>query len=245
MKYPVFYNEIRASLFSGSMTQSQVSGIETILIEAEKRNTPLRWLAYMLATTFHETDRTMQPIAEYGKGKGKKYGKKGRYGQIPYGRGDVQLTWDDNYERADKELGLNGALLKNFDLALDPTIAAKIMFVGMEQGWFTGKKLSNYLDGPLPDYPGARRIINGTDKATLIASYANKFSSALIAAGYADGKVTVREQTPVEAPVQAPNVPAQEQKPTVAKYETAPVPQGGWLAALLAILSSFFKGSKP
>ena len=36
----------------------------------------LRWLAYMLATTFHETARTMQPIEEYGKGKGKTYGIK-------------------------------------------------------------------------------------------------------------------------------------------------------------------------
>ena len=55
----------------------------------------------------------MQPIAEYGKGKGRKYGVPGRNrGQVAYGRGYVQLTWDDNYERADKEIGAGGRQLR-------------------------------------------------------------------------------------------------------------------------------------
>ena len=118
----------------------------------------------------------MQPSAEYGKGKGKPYGKPGKYGQPQYGRGYVQLTWDANYEKADKALGLNGALLKDFNLAMQPTIAAQILVRGCSEGWFTGKKLSDYLPG---DYRGARRVVNGLDKADLIAGYAREFDAAL------------------------------------------------------------------
>ncbi|MFH7264110.1 hypothetical protein ACHWGJ_29120, partial [Klebsiella pneumoniae] len=67
----------------------------------------------------------MQPVTEIGRGGGKPYGKPGKHGgQVPYGRGDVQLMWDGNYETADDELGLKGALLANFDLALDTEISA-------------------------------------------------------------------------------------------------------------------------
>lgn len=99
-----------------------------------------------MATAAHETDQTMQPIAEYGKGKGKPYGKPGRYGQAQYGRGYVQLTWDDNYERTDEALGLNGALLKDSTFAMQPDIAAQILR-GCVEGWFTGKRLGDYLPG--------------------------------------------------------------------------------------------------
>lgn len=192
-----FFQALRKNLFVGHMLQTQVDGIEAILDEAEKRNTPMRHLAYILATVYHETAKTFQPVAEYGKGKGRPYAKPGKYGQPQYGRGFVQLTWDANYEKADKELGLNGALLKNFDLALDLHVSTQILFQGMEEGWFTGKKLSHYLDGNLADYPGARRIINGTDKANMIAGYANEFASCLILAHYG----TVSPQTPTKPQV--------------------------------------------
>lgn len=178
-----FFAAVRSPLFAGKLSERQVQGIDAILDEAERRSTPLNHLAYMLATAFLETARTMQPIAEYGKGAGRKYGVKGKYGQVPYGRGYVQLTWDSNYERADKELGLGGKLLRDFNLAMRQDIAAKIMFVGMTEGWFTGKKLGDYI-GAKVDYVGARRIINGTDKAKTIASHAAVFERALKAAGY-------------------------------------------------------------
>ncbi|WP_457659597.1 hypothetical protein [Sinorhizobium medicae] len=178
-----FFAAVRSPLFAGKMAEKQVQGVDAILDEAERRATPLAHLAYMLATALHETARTMQPIAEYGKGAGRKYGVKGKYGQVPYGRGYVQLTWDSNYERADKELGLGGKLLRDFNLAMRQDIAAKIMFVGMTEGWFTGKKLADYI-GAKADYVGARRIINGTDKAKTIAGHAAVFEKALKAAGY-------------------------------------------------------------
>ncbi|WP_222329997.1 hypothetical protein [Rhizobium leguminosarum] len=197
MNREAFYAALRrrgSGVFGTSLKPSQKAGLEAVLNEAEKRNTPMAHLAYMLATDYHETARTMQPIAEYGKGKGKPYGKKGKYGQAQYGRGLVQLTWDRNYERADNELGLKGALLKNFDLAMTMKVAVAIMFSGMAEGWFTGKKLSQYLSGPKKDYVGARRIINGTDKAAQIADYARSFEAALVEAGYA---ATAPKQAPV------------------------------------------------
>lgn len=175
---------VRSPLFAGKMSERQAQGVDAILDEAERRGTPSAHLAYMLATAFLETAKTMQPIAEYGKGAGRKYGVKGKYGQVPYGRGYVQLTWDSNYERADKELGLKGALLRDFNLAMRQDIAAKIMFSGMTEGWFTGKKLADYLSGTKADYAGARRIINGTDKAKTIAGHAAVFEAALRAGGY-------------------------------------------------------------
>ena len=69
-----------------------------------------------------------------------------------------------------------------------PDIAAKIMRDGMVEGWFTGKRLGDYLQGSfatLVQYQGARRIINGTDKAALIAGYAIQFESALAKGGWA------------------------------------------------------------
>lgn len=193
MNLKIFYDEIRNHF---NLTEQNVKGFDYILNYAEtKANPHLDELAYILATTWHETASTMHPIAEYGKGKGRKYGKPGKYGQVPYGRGYVQLTWDFNYERADKELGLNGALLRNFDLAMNPEIAVQILFVGMNEGWFTGKKLDDYLDNideddkeDLREFANARHIINGVDKQVLIGQEAIIFEHALRKSGYGELK---------------------------------------------------------
>lgn len=180
-----FYTEVRR-LF-GKLSQSQVDGINAIL--SVMKGAPLAHAAYALATAWHEVDKTMQPIAEYGKGKGKPYGKAGRNGgQIAYGRGFVQLTWDDNYERMDRALGLRGRLIANYELALETQIAADVIRVGMDQGLFTTKKFSDYLpaSGPatLDQFMAARRIINGTDKAGLIAGYAMLWQACLQSGGW-------------------------------------------------------------
>jgi hypothetical protein len=49
----------------------------------------------------------------------------------------------------------------------------------MHLGMFTGKKLSDYIKGQFADYKEARRIINGTDKANLLAKYASRFEKIL------------------------------------------------------------------
>lgn len=174
-----FFAAVRLSLFGGRLSTAQVKGMNALL--AASAGLAAAEVAYILATAYHETARTMQPIAEYGKGRGLKYGVPGRNGgQIPYGRGFVQTTWDVNYERTDRELGLGGRLVANYDLLLtDMDVAAKAAVRGMVEGWYTGKKLADYFAGGKCDFVGARRIINGTDKSEKIAAYARLFLVAL------------------------------------------------------------------
>jgi hypothetical protein len=169
----------------GRLTQRQVDGHTAILdgMALDRPLTDLRHAAYMLATTWHETARTMQPITEYGRGRGKRYGAPGPHGgQVAYGRGYVQLTWPDNYARADAELQLGGALIADYNLAMDPVIAYRILSRGMLEGWFTGRRLGHYIHGDTCDYLNARRIVNGTDRAAQIAVLARHFEAVLRAA---------------------------------------------------------------
>lgn len=176
-----FFSFIKRDLFNNKYTQQQVDGISSILDtwENDYKTLSLPDVAYCLATVYHETAKTMTPIEEYGKGKGKKYGKvDSTTGKAYYGRGYVQLTWLRNYALAGIKLGID--LVKHPELALDLEIASKIMFQGMRDGWFTGKKLSNYCHKNPPDFLNARRIINGLDRAGLIASYARRFLDGLV-----------------------------------------------------------------
>jgi hypothetical protein len=180
-------------MFGGKMTQAQVDGCNALV--AAGQGLDRRWVAYALATAFHETARTMQPIVEHG---GPAYfhrmydpgspdaGRAAlarRMGALPgdgvryQGRGYVQLTWRTNYRNAGAALGLD--LEGNPDLALQPEVAAKITFCGMSDGMFTGKAFRHYLNSERTDWVGARRIINGTDCAEKIASYAITFHGAL------------------------------------------------------------------
>ena len=177
----IFFAQIR-SLF-GRMSQSQVEGLNSLLDAVG--GCLINEAAYMLATAYHETAHTMQPIEEYGKGRGRDYGKRLKMNRQPYsaslpiyyGRGYVQLTWYENYDKAGRLLKLD--LLRQPELALQADVAAKIMREGMFDGWFTGKKLGEYIGLRTAEYVSARRIINGMDKAQLIAGYAVVFELAL------------------------------------------------------------------
>ncbi len=152
------------------------------LIDECKRQGLLRnQCAYVLATSYWETARTMKPVVEAYWLSEEWRCKNLRY--YPWhGRGFVQITWEANYKKAAKELGIQ--FDKNPSLALDPVNAAKIAVTGMREGWFTGKKLSDYITLKASDFKGARKIINGTDKATEIAKIAQGYDDALKAEGY-------------------------------------------------------------
>lgn len=182
LKREVFFDRIR-NLFGGSLNQDQVNGCNLILDYYEDKQNiyTLPQLAYILATSFHETAYTMQPISEYGKGKGRKYGVPDpATGKTYYGRGYVQLTWKENYKFQDSKLNLNGELIRNPSLVKEPAIALEILFQGMKDGDFTGKKLADYINTKEKDFRNARRIINGLDKCDKIAEYARKFLNALV-----------------------------------------------------------------
>ncbi len=207
----VFFDEVRTSLFNGRLKSGQVKGMEFILEQWDETGfTNRQWLAYALATAFHETAHTMQPIREYGKGRGRKYGIRDRVtGQTYYGRGYVQLTWKFNYEKASQVLGFDFVRIP--DLVMAPDNAAFIMFQGMKDGWFTGKGFDDYINDKQRDYWNARRIINGTDKAGKIADYAIKFEAALDAC---------------EA----------LQEPKASQESVTPETQTGWLVRILSAL---------
>lgn len=182
-----YFDNIRSSLFCGSMTQQQVDGQDFKLSTWEKQTayTDLRWLAYCMATSFHETAATMWPIEEYSRGSGQPYGVKDpETGQVYYGRGDVQLTWRDNYQRATTKLGLidDANLVWHAAMALDPTISADVLFVGMAEGWFTGKKLPDYFNTTKDDPVNARIIVNNdvSKMGKTVAGYYDKFRTALL-----------------------------------------------------------------
>ena len=189
----VYFDSVRDSLFYGDLNQNQVDGQEAILgvWERFRSDQDKRFLAYELATTIHETASTMMPIEEYGKGSGHDYGEPDpETGETYYGRGFVQLTWRDNYARADKEgktlFGVNPNLEWDAERALEPKIAAAVMFLGMEQGWFRGdsegrQTLERYFNSTTDDPINARDIINGdiSKNGKLIAGYHDKFLTAL------------------------------------------------------------------
>jgi len=196
----VFFDGVRQGPFPGRLTQKQVSGMDDLLTVWENEGTDdPRHLAYTLATSFHETGRKMQPVREgfkrtdasarayvqrnYGhKGKDWYCWPQGPWGNVYYGRGDVQLTWFDNYAKMGKVLGI--PLAENPDLALQSPISKRIIVEGMlnaesYDGDFTGLALEDFFNASKDDPVGARRIINGTDKAKKIAGYHRKFLAAI------------------------------------------------------------------
>jgi predicted chitinase len=181
-----FFDSIRESLFYGVLSQRQVDGMNYLLDVWERLfpDKDIRWLAYALATTFHETAYNMRPLEEYGKGSGQPYGvTTGPYEQAYYGRGHVQLTWMENYQKAEQFLAERYAadvpLHQYPHRMLEDEPSALVLFDGMIWGWFTGVKLSDYFNAAEEDPVNARKIVNGLDKADLIAGYYKSFKEAL------------------------------------------------------------------
>ena len=156
--------------------------------------------AYILATAQWETAHKMWPIREYGRGQGRPYGKTDPVtGQSYYGRGFVQLTWKRNYKTMGDLLGVD--LVGQPDQALELHLAADILVIGMRDGLFAPKsgKLSKYLGKSL-DWIGARRTVNGTDKAIEIAAIARLFH-AILQKSYSAERMIVIERPPSSRPV--------------------------------------------
>jgi len=197
-----FYSAIRISLFGGRLGQAQVAGIDAMLDAWDGWPAPAdsRYLAYMLATAFHETSGTMRPVRETLADSDDEAiarldlaWRKGRLNQVrtPYwrrdaegkswlGRGLVQLTHKANYAKLSGPAGVD--LLAHPEMAMEMGTAVRILFAGMRDGLFTGHRLSDVFNPLRQDWTGARRIINGTDRAALVAGHAKRFDAALTAA---------------------------------------------------------------
>ncbi len=154
-------------------------------------------LAYVLATAYHETAHTMKPIEEQGSDK---YLKSKKY--HPYvGRGYAQVTWKENYEKVAKLLNID--CVNKPDLLLKPEYAIPAIITGMKDGWFTGKKLSDYITLQRSDFKNARRIIYDMDKANLFVEYARQYDKALLEIGYG---VAQEVTAPANEVIPLPNI---------------------------------------
>jgi predicted chitinase len=181
-----FFASVRESVFNGVLSQSQVDGLNYLLDVWEMHfpSKDMRWLAYALATAYHESAATMEPIEEYGKGGSSSYAQPaGPYGNCYYGRGYVQLTWEDNYKKGEQSLADNYGVVCPMHQyphrMLEHEPAALVLYDGMIDGWFTGVGLPDYFDADTEDPVNARKIVNGLDKADLIAGYYASFKEAL------------------------------------------------------------------
>lgn len=199
-----FFDHLRSSRVLGPvLTDGEVSGCNAILAACGADGWPLADTAYALATAYHETAGTMQPIHEMGgaayftrmydingsrPAKARELGNLTPGDGIRYaGRGYVQLTGKTNYAKAGAKLGID--LVADPDAAMRPDIAAAIMVHGMREGWFTGRNIDDDLPrsgaANLAQFIASRDIINGRDKAEKIAAEAITFQGALVAGVWA------------------------------------------------------------
>ncbi len=156
---------------------------QLIIEEAKSRGVLRNQLAYILATAYHETAHTMKPVVE-AYWLSEEWRKKNLRYYPWHGRGYVQITWEYNYQKAEQELGIE--MTDDPNVVLNPEVAKEILVEGMIEGWFTGKKLSDYITLSKSDFVGARKIINGTDKASTIADHAKKYDADLKKIGYGE-----------------------------------------------------------
>ncbi|MCK8781770.1 hypothetical protein M0654_17455 [Rhizobium sp. NTR19] len=98
-------------------------------------------------------------------------------GKAWFGRGLVQLTHRRNYVTMSKLVGMD--LVADPGWLLDLPVSVEVLIEGMRHGTFTGRKLGDYFTARKSDWIGARRIINGTDRAELIAGHGRVFADAL------------------------------------------------------------------
>lgn len=241
MNMTTYFAYARRAPFGGRLTQSQIDGQNAILAEWDRRfagslKADIRWLAYILATAFHETGGKMQPVEENlvyttaaqirktwpsrfrNDAEAKPYVRnaKGLARKVYGNRPDLgNTTADDGWTYRGRGLPqITGKCLYSLfgvaaspEKALDLKTSIAITFDGMTKGFYTGKALADYFSATTDDPEGARRIVNGTDKAKLIAGYHRNFLDALTAAQ--DG---VRKADVLPAAAKADDVPVAQSK---------------------------------
>jgi putative chitinase len=164
------------------------------LINADNTIADIRWAAYILATIRFESGGSWRPDAERGTPDSflARYGPATRLGarlgnKVPddayryRGRGFLFVTGRGNYARYGVLLGMEDQLVQNPDLLLEPAVAYRVTAQGMEKGWFTGRKLSDFITGDAVDYVNARRTVKGLDHALDLSQAAVKLEQILAA----------------------------------------------------------------
>lgn len=254
MDRAAFYAALRSrtnTLFGTSLSQGQVDGINSLLDACERhRVTDGHHVANILAQVYHETGSRMYPVRETFATSDKQAIQRleaaWKAGKLPwvktpywregwYGRGQIQITHRDNYEKLGRAIGRD--LVGYPDIALVPNVSADIAVVGMSRGLFTGKKLADYsfpiaLDEPPRQNP--RRIVNGQDGTDMtVAGYHRAFHAAIHGAG--GWSLPNPPAPPAEKPrTVQPSVPLPIPEP-------APAARSGWLATIVKFILAIFR----
>lgn len=198
------------SLNHSKLTASREEGFNAIFDfwEGIESFDSLEWLAYELATAWHETGGRMQPVREgfattdagayeavtaYCKKKGiDNYARRHKNGNSYYGRGYVQLTHAYNYIEMGEHLNLGDRFYDDPDMVLDPLAGAQILIVGMMDGKFrpSAGTLRDYFNSKEQRWFEARDLINGDKNTkpkwaggkkigTIVGDYGKAFRAAL------------------------------------------------------------------
>ncbi|MFB2937623.1 hypothetical protein ACE1B6_20435 [Aerosakkonemataceae cyanobacterium BLCC-F154] len=149
----------------------------------------IRHIAYILATIKYKTNNTYIPGIE-SEELGKQYENREDLGNDKpgdgsryRGRGYIHITGKENYTKMSKVLNFQGTdndLVQHPDKAADPQIAYRILMYNLNTGYFTGRKLSEFITDNNVDYLNARQVIDRKfDRATEIANNAQKFEMIL------------------------------------------------------------------
>ncbi|NEO43169.1 MAG: peptidoglycan DD-metalloendopeptidase family protein [Moorea sp. SIO4A3] len=143
-------------------------------------------IAYILATAQHESVMGKLMVEQTS---GKQYeGRRDLGNTSPgdgpkfIGRGYIQITGKNNYTGWAQKLKIS--LVEKPELATEPKYALPMLIIGMRDGLYTGKSLTDYIRPGSVDYARARRIVNGSDRAQLIAGYAKIWESRIDSLGY-------------------------------------------------------------
>jgi hypothetical protein len=148
----------------------------------------LEVLAYILGTAEHESAR-FSTMKEFG-------GERKWYAPY-YGRGYVQLTHRGNYQKYNTKLHTAGLLTSSQNIVSNPNLllqdsdamrlcSAFVIVDGMLNGVFTGASVLRYINAKGINYVGARAVVNGSDRASLIAGYARSWATILTQAKNVD-----------------------------------------------------------
>lgn len=177
------------------LTDAQKKGLADLLnfIQSDASidlSSDVRFAAYMLATTKRETGGAYVPNEEIGSIryfrqydpptiKAARLGntKKGD-GYTFRGRGYTHVTGRRNYMKLSYVFHVNAVDDPGLE-SRDRQFAYNSMMYGMVNGIFTGLKIGRFISPDKTDYVDARAVINGRDRANLIAGYAVKFESIL------------------------------------------------------------------
>lgn len=139
------------------------------------------------------------------------------------GRGLVQLTGKANYAKMSNVVGVD--LVKNPDLVTQAKYAVPILVLGMKQGSFTGVSLGKYVNSSNVDFVNARRVVNGTDKASQIANDAQNNKLPKVKALLAKSNTSTATLAPKVEPKATDKTPD-----TTSTTSTTPVVKGNKLS---------------